>query len=496
MNIAKQLNSIFIRHWRKPSLISDERSFSYCDLYNHALAISEWLNLKGCQASDTVAIRLPNGWPFAISYLACIIGGFRFVPVNLELSEQDQRYIIERVNARFVIDNVADLPYLPSMHVEKPGFLNSSNTVTAIFFTSGTTGQPKGVCHKLENLINNVLAFNQVHNITKDTRMYHILPMAYMAGFLNTLLSPWLAGGVVLLGKRFRPLDALQFWEKPLLWNANAIWLTPTIAAVISSINRDRDIIKKLSIKKWHIFCGTAPLPIKVRQNFRTIFGLSLQESYGMSEILLVASQTINEAEKESNVGQLLPNINIRFREIPESKESELIVYSPYALSSYLLEDSEKSPLLEDGGMPTGDIGLLLNKALIITGRLKDLIIRGGVNISPIALENILQRESKIKETAVIGLPHEIWGECIVACLILKKNIDSEMFQLNIQRRFTEDLAEGMRPDYYVFLDSFPYSSTGKVQKHILVKRLTQLVLPGITGSPNLFIDLRGKNWA
>lgn len=496
MNGAEQLNSIFIRHWKKPSLISDERSFNYCDLYSHALAICEWLNLKGCQAGDTVAIKLPNGWPFAISYLACIIGGVRFVPVNLELSEQDQRYIIERVNAKFVIDNAADLLSLQSIQVDKPGFFNSSNTVAAVFFTSGTTGRPKGVCHTLENLINNVLAFNQAQNINNHTRMYHILPMAYMAGFLNTLLSPWLAGGVVLLGTRFRPLDALQFWEKPLLWNANAIWLTPTIAAVISRMNRSKDIIKKLATKEWHIFCGTAPLPIKVRENFRVIFGLSLQESYGMSEILLVASQTIDEADKEINVGRLLPNINIRFRRIPESRESELIIDSPYALSSYLLEDSEKSPLLEDGGMPTGDIGLLLNKALIITGRLKDLIIRGGVNISPFALENILQRESNIKEAAAIGLPHEIWGECIVACLVIKKNIDSEMLQLNIQKRCTEELAEGMRPDYYVFLDNFPYSSTGKVQKHILVKRLTQLVLPGITGSPTLFIDLRGKNWA
>jgi len=215
-----------------------------------------------------------------------------------------------------------------------------------------------------------------------------------------------------------------------------------------------------------------------------------------MSEILLISSQTIDEADKEINVGRLLQNINIRFRGIPESKESELIIDSPYALSSYLLEDSEKSPLLEDGGMPTGDIGLFLNKALIITGRLKDLIIRGGVNISPFALENILRRESKIKEAAAIGLPHEIWGECIVACLLIKKNVNSEMLQLNILKRCTEELAEGMRPDYYVFLDNFPYSSTGKVQKHILVKCLTQLVLPGITGSPTLFIDLRGKNWA
>ena len=472
MIASAQINRVFAARWIQPALVTDERSFSYGELYAHAAAMRDWLVAHGCRAGDTVALRLPNGWPFAAAYLACILGRYRLVPVNPELNADDQRYILDRVAARIVMEDETALAALPPAAADTPEFDYPEGEVAAVFFTSGTTGRPKGVCHTLDRLVGNAVAFNQSQGLNGDTRLYHVLPMAYMAGFLNTLLSPWLAGGTVLLGPRFRPAEALQFWQRPLAWGANAIWLTPTLAAVLVRMSRDPDIAHKVSGKLRHIFCGTAPLPIAVRQAFRATFGCPLQESYGMSEVLLVSAQTRGEADNSTNVGHLLPGVHATFRAVPERGEPELVINTPYALIGYLLEDGESSPLLADGGMPSGDVGQMEGDALVITGRLKDLIIRGGLNVSPVAVENILLREPGVQEVAVVGLPHEFWGEAIVACLVAETGNSIDTLQANLQLRCSKELGDGMRPDRYVWLDNFPRASTGKVQKHVLVERL------------------------
>lgn len=472
MNVSVKINQVFNSHWTKQALITNERFFTYQELYAHANAIRAWLITKNCQKGDVVVLRLPNGWPFAVAYLACILGNYKLVPVNIELSEDDQQYIINRVNAHFIIDDELILINLKPIFTDAPYFENSKHDIAAVFFTSGTTGRPKGVCHTLESLVGNVIAFNRSQNIDSETRLYHILPMAYMAGFLNTLLSPWLAGGAVVLGSRFRPTDALQFWKQPIAFEVNTIWLTPTLAAILVKMNKDSNIIKKLSKTMRYIFCGTAPLSIELRESFLATFGCYLQESYGMSEVLLVAAQTKVQAKNQVNVGCLLPGINVKFRSISEINEPELIIYTPYALISYLVEEGEKSPLLADGGMPSGDLGKVVDDSLIITGRFKDLIIRGGTNISPVSIENFLQSETGIKEVAVIGLPHDVWGESIVACLVAGKGMNTNKLQERLYLRCKNELAEGMRPDNYVWLNELPRSSTGKVQKHTLIKQL------------------------
>lgn len=472
MKASTQINRVFAAHWLHPALITDERTFSYGELYAHAAVMRDWLGSQGCRAGDTVALRLPNGWPFAAAYLACILGRYRLVPVNIELNADDQRYILERVAARVVMEDEAVLAALPPTMADTPDFDYPVDKVAAVFFTSGTTGRPKGVCHTLDGLVGNALAFNQSQGLDDDTRLYHILPMAYMAGFLNTLLSPWLAGGTVLLGPRFCPAEALRFWQRPLAWGTNATWLTPTLAALLVRMNRDPDIAHKVSASLRHIFCGTAPLPSAVRQTFRATFGCSLQESYGMSEVLLVSAQTRAEADNSSNVGRLLPGVHATFRAVPERDEPELVINTPYALISYLLEDGEISPLMADGGMPSGDMGKMEGDVLFITGRLKDLIIRGGLNVSPVAVENVLLREPEVQEVAVVGIPNDFWGESIVACLVAADAVDVDSLQARLHLRCANELGEGMRPDRYVWLDSLPRAPTGKVQKHMLVRQL------------------------
>jgi long-chain acyl-CoA synthetase len=473
MTASDKLNAIFADRWDEPALICDLRQFTYCELYCHAAGIAAWMAEQGCRAGDTVALRLPNGWPFAVTYLSCLIGCYKIVPVNPELNSVDQAYIISRTQPSILIEDQHLLTELPTLAVEAPDFIYPDEIVAAIFFTSGTTGKPKGVCHSLDSLVGNALRFNETLGIDANVRQYHVLPMAYMAGFLNTLLSPWLAGGVVLLGPRFRPSDALRFWQRPIQWNANSIWLTPTLAAVLARMSRDPEVASQVGRSLRHIFCATAPLPEATRKAFYEVFGSPLQESYGMSEVLLVAAQTREEAKCVASVGRLLPGVKISYRNVTDLCTEELVIHTPWALKGYLLEDRELSPLLNDGGMPSGDQCSVEGLQLVITGRLKDLIIRGGLNVSPIAVEEVILREDGVEEVAVVGLPHDFWGEIIVACMVAKRDEDLPILLEAIQSRCTLELVEGMRPDRYIWLENLPHASTGKVQKHVLRGRLT-----------------------
>jgi len=473
LNPNQRLNQIFTTRWTDPGLVAPGIEMSYGALYARAAGIAAWLKKQGCVPGDRIALRLSNGWPFAVAYLACLLGRYTFVPINPELAVDDQSYIQDRAVPRLLIEDEQLLSRVEPITSDHPAFDYPTDEVAGIFFTSGTTGRPKGVCHRYSALVGNVMSFNDAMGLGPDTRMYHVLPMAYMAGFLNCLLSPWVAGGVALIGPRFKPAEALDFWRLPLEWSANTLWLTPTLAAILARMNRDPQIASRVRFTFSQIFCGTAPLTPTIRRSFLQAFGIALQESYGMSEILLVSAQTREDASNRTDVGRLLPGVQAGFRSLPNSHEQELILQTPYVLKSYVTEAGEASPLIPAGewlagGMPTGDIGHLDDGRLVISGRVKDLIIRGGLNVSPIAIEDVLLREPGVQEVAVVGAPHDFWGEAIHAFVVADPGMDREMLLSNLQQRCGRELADGTRPDRFIWLDTMPKAVTGKIQKHLL----------------------------
>ncbi len=470
MSYSKKLNEIFKSSWSSEAILSEDISLTYEEFYNCANSLAEYLRSLGHKTGDKIAIRLPNGPEYCVAYFACILGNYVFVPVNMELSSDEQNFIIQSTSPKFTIDETLEFNNLEDIKSSEPSFLDSKLEYDAIFFTSGTTGKPKGVCHSLEALIDNAFNFNVAMGLSKNTRMYHVLPMAYMAGFLNTIISPIMAGGCVLVGLRFDPSHAMIFWNKAIQWSANTIWITPTLASILIKFTRDKEIIKKVQNNMKNIFCGTAPLSENIREDFKTLFNRPLQESFGMSEILIVSAQTKEEAMTESNVGKLLPNL-ISSTRITDDLE-ELLIKSPWALKFYLEEGDKESPLTQDGFMPTGDIGEFKDMKLSIVGRIKDLIIRGGINISPFSIENCIQSYDFVDEVAVVGVPHEFWGEQIIACIVLKNNDDKDNVLKNIKDIVNAKIAKNMRPDKYLMMDKLPKNSNGKIIKNVLVENL------------------------
>jgi acyl-CoA synthetase (AMP-forming)/AMP-acid ligase II len=470
LSYSSKLNKIFKISWQSQAIISNDYNLTYKEFYNTANALAEHLKKLNKKPGDTVAIRLINGPKYCIAYLACIIGNFVAVPINQELTEEEQDFIYESSSPSYLIDENLVFPSLKQEYCSEPNFSNSNLEYDVIFFTSGTTGRPKGVCHSLNSLIGNAVAFNEMLDLDKSLRMYHVLPMAYMAGFLNTIVCPIMVGGCILIGPRFEPSHSMIFWNKAIEWNANSVWLTPTLTAIIVKFTRDKEVIRKISLLMTNIFCGTAPLPDKLRNKFISLFNTPLQESFGMSEILLVSCQNREEARKEFNVGKLLPEL--RVLEKNSNNEDELLIKSPWRLKNYLIDGKKILPLVNNGYMSTGDIGKIKNNKLFITGRIKDLIIRGGVNVFPLSIESVISSQDNVEEVIVLGLPHDFWGEQICVCLILKRlSIKDKTLKL-IRKLVKERISSSMQPDQYFVLDKFPKNSNGKIIKKLLAEKV------------------------
>jgi len=430
----------------------------------------EW-KTQGARKGDVVALLFPNDVAFPCCYLACLLAGVVAVPINAEIGAENIQFIVDLVKPKIVVNTPPpiDDQILPISDFELGA---DPKTCGAIFFTSGTTGRPKGVRHCASALVGNVVAFNQAMKLTPDVRMYHVLPMAYMAGFLNTVLSPIMAGGTVIIGPRFSPQSALDFWSQPVREQANAIWLTPSIAAALTRLVRDLPGARKSVTDFDNVLCGTAPLHPAVRRKYYSVFGVPLQESYGTSELLLVSAQTRARAElTNDDVGEPLPELELAFRGDTEGR-TELIIRSPFSMLNYLTDDGLVSVADAQGFVPTGDVGKLDDGILHITGRIKDLIIRGGINISPRAIEDILGDLPDVEEVAVVGVPHDFWGEALVACIQVSSKADPMAIEAAVRQRCRERLAKSHQPDRIAVLPTFPRAATGKVQKHLLQRAL------------------------
>jgi long-chain acyl-CoA synthetase len=474
MMLSERLAERFRQSWNDPFLVApDGRSLSYGQVLAQAQFLaSEW-SRAGARPGDAIVLAMPNGVAFLCCYISCMVGGFIAVPVNRELSKDDFNFIIELIRPAVVVDTSPAIDHARSpigdFHLAR-----DANTCGAIFFTSGTTGRPKGVRHSWAALAGNVAIFNSVMKIDASTRMYHVLPMTYMAGFLNTVLSPLVAGGAVIIGSRFNPQAALDFWSQPVRENANALWVTPSIASALARLARDHTAARHNARGLKTILCGTAPLHPAVRRKFREVFGVPLQESYGTSEQLLVSAQSRERAESmTADVGEPLPGLDCAFRRSAEGSD-ELVIRSPFTTLGYVIETGAVSADETDGFVATGDVGKLDQGVLEITGRLKDLVIRGGINISPRAIEDILCNLPGVEDVAVVGVPHEFWGEELVACIQVSFETDAAVVEMAARQRCGERLARAHQPDRISIFRTFPRAVTGKVQKGVLQRSLAR----------------------
>ena len=297
-----------------------------------------------------------------------------------------------------------------------------------IVYSAGTTGEPKAVVHSIKDLVMNAQEFGKLFAIDNKNTFYNMLSLTYLGGFYNLLILPYVLSSCVVLTQAFDPKLSLNFWEVIIRNNVNTLWLVPSIMSILLEIDRSVDGKNYCKENIKLALAGTAPLPIQLKKDFEKEYGIKIFENYGLSETLFISSET-QQYNKYGSVGKLLSGVEVKIVDkdgvlLPTDQEGEILAKTPYLMREYHGNTEEfQQKFSTQTWFETGDLGKMDRDGfLYITGRKKDLIIRGGINISPAAIENVIHSHENVLECAVVGIPHKIQGEEIIAVVRVDKN--------------------------------------------------------------------------
>jgi acyl-CoA synthetase (AMP-forming)/AMP-acid ligase II len=467
IDAIKILKSRFITSKEKICFTSlDDRNFSYGSYWHNAHQLAERLKAEGLKPGDVIAFILPNDISIPCCYLACAIGGFVACPIVDVLHSTMRCSLLKAIQPTLIIEELPVLDEtLPPLDNVDFHISIDQDSPFIIFFTSGTTGEPKAIFQCLRGVIGSAKTFGHLTGLSEETRLYHILPMAYMAGFQNSMLAPFVAGGTIIEGPLFSPSVALDFWERPLRHKVNTLSIIPPIASALIRFTRSQEIIETVSSQIVQVQCTSAPIPDVLRKQFKYKFSMPLQDCYGITE--LGGPLTFqNEADSNSDYHFNLPIPEAEISLRGESSQKHLWVRSPYAMMGYFINGELIRPFDEDGFIDTGDLAIQVDGKLQITGREKDIIIRGGVNVHPARIESVLLEMDGVDEVAVVGKSHPFWGEQIVVCIV--GNDSKPDLKEEVIKYCKESFAVHECPDQVRLLDQLPRNFIGKIQKNKL----------------------------
>lgn len=428
----------------------------------------------GLAPGDGVAFLGHNSIALATAYFGCLYAGVVAIPINPVLAPGEIAAILEESGAKLVVlgEGVAapegeGLPEaLPLGALEAAGLAEAPGFVPfdgvgpdaplCIVFTSGTTGRPTGVRHTISDLVDNARMFTTALGIGPRHRFYGVLAMTYLGGYYNLLLLPFVAGASVAVADAFDARAALDFWSRAAAAEVTALWLVPTIAAILLQLDRGDEGPAYCRAHVDLSLIGTAPLAASLRTRFEERYGVTLHENFALSETLFLTSSTPDDPAPPGTVGRVLPGVEMRVA--GGAEEGVLEVRTPSLMTGAAVD--------ADGWFATGDVGAFDDDGLLrITGRAKDIIIRGGVNVSPAAAEDVLLSHPAVVEAAVVGVPHPQLGEDAVAAVRLVEEADADAVRRELLALCRERLGATNRPARIVALGALPHSSSGKIQK-------------------------------
>ena len=334
-------------------------------------------------------------------------------------------------------------------------------------FTSGSTGLPKGALLTHGNLLRHAAGIIERTRLTAADRLLHVMPLHHTNGVNNQLIAPLLGGATVVLAERFRAEDI-----EDQIADYGITYLTgvPTMYSRMLPHLRDRGRLHSLRFLR----CGSAPITVSLHEEVETAFGVPLVVSYGLSEATCTSTMNPVGARRTGTVGTVLRGQQVRIfdpetgQEAPVGTEGEIRIAGPCLMRGYAGEGSE-SPI-RDGWLRTGDLGRFdVDGYLSVTGRLKDLIVRGGENLSPRLIEGALARHPAVAACCVVGGPHADLGEVPVAFIVRRDGETVEVAELCalVGRR----LSRVHVPATIRFVDALPVNAVGKVDRRALQAR-------------------------
>jgi long-chain acyl-CoA synthetase len=492
MNLKDLLENNISKYGEYPFIFYKDKQYTNIETRKYADQIANGLQKLGVGKGDRVVVCMPNNPEVIISYQGITRSGAVIVPIMFTLHPKEIQYIIENCEAKVVISSsytaenikkaidglevkpvlvVADLPgnedvlnLYDFMSAESADTKDDSNEndIAVILYTSGTTGNPKGVLLTHKNLYTNA-ANSAAHNETERGVTIGVLPLAHVYG-LTISNTCYITGSSVVVFSRFDPEEIFRAIET---YKVKAFSAVPAmIHAMVGSPHADRYDTSSL---EW-IGSGSAPLPIALLNGFRQKFGAKVFEGYGLSEAAPIVTAHNKKIEiKPGSVGIPIPGIKIKIvdqqgKEVPAGMVGELIVSGDNVTPGYYQNSEETKRVIKEGWLFTGDMARVDNEGyLYIVDRKKDLVIRGGFNVYPRDIEELLNSHESVSEAAVVGVPDERMGEEIVACVV--KKAGATPTEEELIHYCQDNLAKNKTPKRIVFMEALPRNGVGKILK-------------------------------
>jgi len=476
------------RALRDPSgaCIADERQeLDNAGFAERVAALAAVFDAAGLRPGGVLAIMLPNRVELITSMFAAWRLGAAVTPVNPALTAQEARYQIDDAGAILVVaDDAAamllcDGPYriigleevtAPLRPSAPPALMTDPGALALLIYTSGTTGRPKGVMLDHASISVTAELITGWFEMTADTRCLLVLPLFHVNGIMVSVVSPLLAGGSTFIAERFH---AAGFWAtvervRPTFFSA-----VPTIYALLAS----RPGVQPDTRSLRFVVCGAAPMPRQLIGEFEERFGVPVVEGYGLSECTVVCTlNPLHGVRKAGSVGLPLPGIDVGVVDqadklLPAGQAGEVVVRGPNVMRGYLGRPEETAQVLRGGWLHTGDVGRFDDDGyLTLVDRVKDLIIRGGENIYPKEIEDVLHIHPAVLEAAVVGQPDPVFGEQPVAFVTIRPGFDVVPDDLIGHCR--QSLARYKVPREIFIEQTLPKNAVGKIAKPALRERL------------------------
>ena len=489
-NLARLLADSAARHPGRAAVRLDDQVTTYAELADSAARVSTLLRENGVRPGDRVGVLMPNVPMFAALYYGILQAGAIVVPMNPLLRSGEIAYHLTDARAALVLAwheqqeeaaagalRAGGLPCLPvepaaftallTGYEPDPGPAPRRPEDTAVLiYTSGTTGRPKGAELTHLNLLRNVEVSNAtLLRLTPEDVLFGGLPLFHSFGQTVGLNCAVAAGACLTLLARFDAGRALDVLERD---GVTVLAAVPTMYAAL--LNHPQAAGRAAALRLRLCASGGAALPVEVLHAFEAVFGCPVLEGYGLSETSPVASFNHPDGPRRpGTVGSPVEGVRMRVQdaagtELADGEVGELAISGHNVMKGYWRRPRETAEALSGGWFRTGDLGVRDPDGLFrVVGRKKEMIIRGGFNVYPREIEEVLYEHPAVAEAAVLGIPHPLLGEEITAVLALKPGAEATPDEL---RQFVRArVAPYKYPRLVRIVASLPKGPTGKILK-------------------------------
>jgi malonyl-CoA/methylmalonyl-CoA synthetase len=449
VNLLHLFDLSLIARAESPALEWQGTTFTFGELEARSNRVAHTLLERGFAKGDRVAAQLTNSVDWVDLYLACVKTGVILVPVNVLYREREVAHILADSEPR----DFLTAPLEPSLDATRTAVSLDGPTPAAIVYTSGTTGASKGAVLSHDNFMANAVNLATCWQVSDRDRFLLALPLFHIHALGNGLHTWLLSGCRMRLLERFEhrtAVDELLDFEPSLFFGVPTMY--------VRLLDADPEAARAVGARMRLFVSGSAPLPAQVLEQFRTLFGHTILERYGMTETFMNLSNPYLGERRPGTVGVPLPGVSVRI------ESGELLVRGPNVFAGYWRRpDATAAAFTPDGFFRTGDLASVSEDGYYtLLGRRSDLIISGGFNIYPREIEELLVEQEGVSEAVVAGVHDPVRGEVPVAYLV------GEFDPIALERICREQLASFKVPRRFVKVDTIPRTALGKVQKHLL----------------------------